>query len=308
MNTSTVRSGRNIMILRFLFIIALLAGLLASPLPASGVREKSPLKIAYQDRVGDAAAILTASRLADDPAYSFTRLSSGSLTAEALISGTADLATMGDAVAVSLASRYPQTIVLLGVHGAGASRHKLVTRTERPRTIGVKFATSTHAALLAWVEEDVRLIDLSPDLQIAALASGQIDALAASEPTGSIALSQIEGVTARPLTVKGRSFPLVLVARRDALKEYPEQIATCIAQLKEAENVFSAELSPEVKKTLSEVTGLSEQILVASLLSHEFSYDPIERHLEELSILSEFLLAQQKIPSLPDWDSVIITR
>ncbi len=289
---------------RFLVLFCSLMIIPAAALSAGGSKESRPLRIAYQDRVGDAAAILSAEELTGDPAFSFTRLSSGSLTAEALISGNADLATMGDAVAVSLASRYPETVVLLGVHGAGAERHQLVSATDRPQTIGVKFGTSTHAALLAWLDYEPKLIDLSPDLQTAALASGEIDGLAASEPTPSIALSRIDGVRAYPLSSEGRSFPLVLAASRTAVSQSPERIAKYIESLRESSGKLVGGVDEASLQRLSEVTALDPSVLRSSLAHHTFSFEPIELHLAELQELAGFLEAEGKIPSAPDWERV----
>ncbi len=282
--------------------------LLAAALPGlSAAGEKdAALRVAYQDRVGDASAVITAGMLEDSGAFAFERFSSGSMTAEALITGNADIATMGDAVAVSLASRYPDIITVIGIHGGGEGRHKLVRNDSTVETVGVKFGTSTHAALLAWLEEHperaaVRLIDLSPSLQLSALAAGEIDALAASEPTPSVALRTIAGTTAISLAVAGRHYPLAAAVSRRALEEKGELIDQYIAALTEAAETVKAS-DGETLQLLSEVTGLDMPLLRASLAAHFFGWYPVEDFIDELDTLAAFLLALGRIDRMPVWD------
>lgn len=274
--------------------------------------------LAYQDRVGDASAILTAKTLSEQAHWSTLQFSSGSLTAEALISGNADIATMGDAVAVNLAARYPETIVLLGAHGGGALRHRLVSRVEEPGTIGVKFGTSTHAALLAWLELQglspqsttyPTLLDLSPDLQISALASKEIDAIAASEPTPSVAVSKIAGLMTTSLQIPQRNFPIVLVSTKKAVKTYTSEITSLISALKKQavslQGTNIQTLPAESVLLLSQVTGLAEPTLMESLRYHTFTWLEPEELTGELAALAEFLYSAGTIPSLPDWEAVL---
>ena len=186
--------------------------------------------------------------------FEFIQFSSGSLSAEALINGGADIASMGDAVAVSLASRYPDKIVLVAVHGTGAGRHRLASAfgdLSDVGSIGIKYGTSTHSALLAWMERsrvmtgDVSLIDLSPDLQLSALASGEIDALAASEPTPSIAAQRMNNITVTPIEVEGRSFPVVLVARRSSFLEKKDLIEELVSKIGEKGNRLAESVRPD---------------------------------------------------------------
>lgn len=262
-------------------------------------RTDETFSFAYQDRVGDAAAILAARELEPDDRFTLHRFSSGALTAEALISGVADAATMGDAAAVALAARYPGLVVLLGVHGSGAGRHKLVSWTDSPEVIGVKLGTSTHAALLAWLDYPARLIDLAPDMQLSALAAGEVEALAASEPTPGLALLKLPDMKALPLEVPGRVYPLVLAASRRSLETKPALMKELLNKISGAGEMLSRPLTPETLALLEKVTGLEGDILESSLRSHEYSFSPISRHRVELENLGQFLSDQGKIPAPP---------
>jgi sulfonate transport system substrate-binding protein len=260
------------------------------------------LSFAYQDRVGDAAAILAARELEKDDRFTLHRFSSGALTAEALISGSADAATMGDAAAVALAARYPGLVVLLGVHGSGAGRHKLVSPVDRPAVIGVKFGTSTHAALSAWLDYPATLIDLPPDLQLSALAAGEVAAIAASEPTPSLALSKLPGMKARSLEVPGRVYPLVLAANRRSLEKKPALLNELVSRITAGGEVLSRPLTPETLRLLETVIGLEGEILVSSLGSHSYGFSSMSHHRGELEELAAFLAAQGRIPAPPGSD------
>ena len=257
------------------------------------------IRFAYQDRVGDAAAIVAADELREDSRFRLYRFSSGALTAEALISGSADVATMGAAAAVALAARYPEMVVLLGVHGSGPSRHKLVSPVPRPGVIGVKFGTSTHAALQAWLHYPARLVDLPPDMQLAALAAGEVEALAASEPTPLLALARIPGLASYSLEVPGRVYPLVLVASRRVLEDKPSLVNALVGRIAAAGDALIQPLSPATRQLLESVTGLKGDLLVSSLESHHYGFSPIAGHRSELEELAEFLTAQGKVPAPP---------
>lgn len=272
--------------------------------------------LAYQDRVADASAILAVEFLRDSKQFSFTRFSSGSLTAEALITGSADFATMGDAAAVNIASRYPDSIVLLWVHGDGYDRHRLVSRTAAPERIGVKFGTSTHAALVSWLQSSSlwadgeplpQLIDMSPDLQLSALDSGEIEALAASEPTPTIALEKVSGTFAVPLIVEGRRYPVFLVSTRRALEKYPEAVqllyeAMQYSSLRAAR--ASAGGDADALDILVTGTGLDRQKLDNSMRHHRFGLFSIDDYLGEMAELAEFMLGAGSISDVPVWSEV----
>jgi len=272
------------------------------------------LKVAYQDRIVDSALILAVHGIEASPRadnYGFYRFSSGSLSAEALISGDVDVASMGDAVAVSLLSRYPDKLVVLGIHGTGPTRHRLVYAGSDPaslETLAVKFGTSTHSALMAWLDRNpeetgqVRLIDLSPDMQLSALASGEIDGFAASEPTPTIALNRVSGLNSLPLAVDGRAFPVVLVARKKTYSLKKEAIYEFIGEIEKAGEALEnrTSLTEEQWGILTGETGLEKSLLNQSLSHHSFRYRKASDFQAELGELAAFLLEMGKIPQIPE--------
>jgi sulfonate transport system substrate-binding protein len=285
--------------------------LLAALLPAGG--KNDILNVAYQDRIVDSALILAVHEIKGSPrsgGYEFYRFSSGSLSAEALISGNADVASMGDAVALSLLSRYSDKLVVLGIHGTGPTRHRLVYAGSDPSSlerVAVKFGTSTHSALMAWLDGNpesagrIRLIDLSPDMQLSALASGEIDGFAASEPTPTIALARVPGLNSLPLAVDGRAFPVVLMARKKAYSEKRAAIEELIGEMKRAGDALDSRtaLTGEQESVLTAETGLEKSLLDQSLAHHSFRFRRASDFRDEMGELSAFLLKMGKIPQIP---------
>ena len=264
-----------------------------------------PLRIAYQDRIVDSAAILTVELWDEHFEIEAVIFSSGTMTAEALITGNADLATMGDAVAVNLAARYPDRIVIVGIHGEGSSRHGLVSRTDKPQTIAVKFGTSTHAALSARLDYQPKLVDLSPSVQLSALSSGEVDALAASEPTPGIAAAADPALKVTALEIEGRRFPVVLVVSKKAWDERKDEIMHVIKRLDENGRLLNSGAGPREFEILSRVTGLDASVIEDSLKLHHYGFYNPEGYLPEFEELSNFLLEQGKIQEVPDWEHLI---
>lgn len=293
-------------------------------------RTPEVLTVAYQDRIGDASAILAAEKLSEADDFTWKIFSSGSMTAEALLTGSVDAATMGDAAAVSLASRYPDLITIIGIHGGGPERHRIVSRTTNPKTIGVKFGTSTHAALIEWLDKHgetafnfqqteeqqkseqqpgnfLDLIDLSPDMQLSAFSSGEIDALAASEPTPSIALQDTEGLLVYPLILPGRGYPLVLAASKKSIEKNPESIKKLADTIRSEGALLQSgmhDLPLDYQRVLSQVTGLHENVLITSLRSHAYQWGTLSDYQNELQRLAEFMLSAGRISEIPNWKRV----
>lgn len=160
------------------------------------------LVFAYQDRVVDTLSIIAVERGFVDKNVDSRIFSSGSQTIEALISGSADVASMGDSAAILLLSKYDD-FVIIASQGNGSKRHRIIVANGitvnnwtdlKNKKIEMKKGTSTHGGfILKSNEEGVQLseniIDMNPSIQLIALATGEIDVMVASEPSPSIAES-----------------------------------------------------------------------------------------------------------------------
>jgi ABC-type nitrate/sulfonate/bicarbonate transport system substrate-binding protein len=170
--------------------------------------------------------------------------------------------------------------------------------------IGIKYGTSTHAAFLNIMGEGYNLINLSPDIQLNALASEEIDALAASEPTPSIAEFNKIGKEFIKLENKTSRYPVFIVMRKDFLNKHKSEIHSFLKIIDQACN--KAQNHPiETASTISEVTNIDRKIILNSIKFHEYNLENPFVMLEELHDLSAFLMKEKRINTEPDWDSII---
>lgn len=274
-----------------------------------------PIRFAYQDRIGSALCIVAVEknffRDAGVAVQAF-RFNNGPACAEALFSGAADVATMGDTTAILAAARdLPLTI--LASHGSGEHRHRLMVAADSPirsieqlagQAIGVKKGTSTYGGLLAFLAahrmpvDAVRLIDMRPVEMPEALAAGSIAAFAASEPTPSLA----EGQGARQLATLGglgNNYPLLLLAGNRLLAERPEQVRALLRALRRAEQ-FIATRPEEAATILASVTGLSPDLVQRSMALHSYRLVLDDGILDSLEESAAFLRRQGLIDRVPD--------
>jgi len=287
--------------------------ILAGGLLISCSRDKT-VSIACQDRIGDAPFILLAEESGGEN-YRFSRFSSGPETAEALITGSVNLATMGDTTALQVLSRYPGRFVLIGSHSTGPGRHRVVVSDREivslkdleGRRLAVKQGTSTHGALLLTerregVDLSGRLVDLKPGLQLNALASGEVDAIVASEPTPSIAEALGYGRVLASLKIEGFQFPIVMMADRAWAEKNRKEIARLLEGLKTVDSE-----SPDSRQKLGEILGMEEPVLQSSMALHNYAFVSASGLKDELTALHGALSEQGYFDPLPDWeDSLFI--
>ncbi len=278
------------------------------------------VSIAYQDRIGDVPFILMAEGGAGGKApYSWKRFSSGPETAEALVTGSVNMATMGDTTALQVLSRYPGRFVLIGSHSSGPGRHRIVVSAKDTsissledltgRKLAVKRGTSTHGGLLL-VEKQTgvkltgNILDLKPGLQLNALAAGEVDAIVASEPTPSIAVANGFGRVLTSLRVDGMGFPIVILADKTWAHGHKEEITGLLDRL----SSLYPSLDTDASVTLLEsVLGLKAPVLRASMALHDYSFTPAGDLTCELTVLHRALSAQGFFKPLPEWKDSIFS-
>jgi len=304
---------------RIVCLLLLLAAAVAGAAIAAGLfaarGRTGPLRLAYQNRIGAALCIVAAEKgffAAEGVPVEAARFDSGPACSEALYSGAADVADMGDTTAVILASRGAPFRIIAGV-GAGEHRHRLMVRQDSPirlppdlrgRRIAVKKGTSTYGGLLAYLAAnsvplaDVKIVDLAPGDMPAAMTAGAVDAFVASEPTPSAA----EERGARQLATMGglgNTYPLVLMARDDVLNARGEDIHKLLRALRRAE-AFVAERPDQTAEILARVTGLAPPVARRAMALHVYRLRLDEEVLRSLKRTAEFLKAEGQIEAVPD--------
>jgi sulfonate transport system substrate-binding protein len=277
--------------------------------------EPPPIRLAYQDRIGSALCIVSVEKNffqeAGVPIEAF-RFNNGPACAEAMFSGSADVATMGDTTAIIAAAR-DLPVSIIASHGSGEHRHRLVVAGNSPitridqlagKTVGVKKGTSTYGGFLAFLAarrmpaESIRLIDMRPAEMPDALQAGSIDAFVASEPTPSLA--ELHG--ARQLTTLGglgNNYPVMILAGNQLLEQRPAMVRNLLGALHRAER-FIRENPKETETILARATGLPADLVERSMALHEYRLVLDEPVLASLEDTAEFLRSQGIIDRLPD--------
>ena len=242
-------------------------------------------------------------------------------SAEALATGAADIAAMGDAPAVISVSRYPVNRIVCA-YGGGSQRHRLIAsaavRTPADlvgRRLGLQLGSSTHGCFLAWAKANgldpahVEVINLKPSEIPMAMAAGQLDAMAGSEPWATNTEKQC-GKAVHELAHFGGHMGtplLVLIASGRLLESRPEAVTKVIRAVGRA--VAWMQAHPERAAAIcAPLTGLSlqDQRRCTATLTWGLRWEPADA--EALAMMAGFLMAHGKIATLPDLAAAVDTR
>ncbi len=241
-------------------------------------------------------------------------LSAGIAAAEALVSGSADVAVMGDVPAlIALAS--PRDCVLIAAYGGGEQMHALVVPGDSPirapadlagRRVGVQFGSSTHGAVHLYLRhhgvdvDTVQLVNLPQKDLIEALISGSIDCLAASEPTPMLCRRNLPG--ARELAVLaglGNDYPLQIVATRAFAEAHPQAVQAVVDGTRRAVEWINTDPDAAAAATAA-LTGAPPALEAAMFRRMQWRIRLDDRVVASLSQTADFLHRIGKLPHKPD--------
>jgi ABC-type nitrate/sulfonate/bicarbonate transport system substrate-binding protein len=240
------------------------------------------------------------------------RFNSGPACSEALFSGSAQVATMGDATAVIAVARNP-SLRIVASHAAGEHRHRLVggkglayngPRDLRGKTLAVKKGTSTYGGLLAFLAahgiapDELRIINLRPSEMPEALMAGSIDCFVASEPTPSLA----ETRGAAPLETLGgldNNYPIMIVAHEQVVAARPNDLRALLRALHRAVK-FMREQPDRALTIVSEATGLPPAAAASAMQRHSYGVNLDAVTMGSLGRTAAFLADQRVVPAAPD--------
>ena len=139
--------------------------------------ERRTVRLAYQDRIADAATIIAVKKgffEAEGLILKASVFTSGPACSEAIVSGAADIGTMGDTTGIIAVSNYQVKIV--ASHGGGEHRHRIIVRNGsgiktisdlKGKRVAIKFGTSTYGGFLLFAEknldiDEINLVDMKP--------------------------------------------------------------------------------------------------------------------------------------------------
>ncbi len=187
---------------------------------------------------------------------------SGILSAEAMATGAADAAAMGDGPVIISSTRDPLP-VLLGAYVAAERQHRLVARPgvaiASPadlvgKRVAVMQGSSTYAGLLLLFKQQqfapgaVTIVNLNPKDMAAALQSSQADVAAASDPIPDLILRKVAGSTAAgDLAGLGTDYPYCLMTTRRWAEAHPDGCRRLAAALTAACAVINTERERAVR-------------------------------------------------------------
>jgi len=299
-------------------LFALLSGCAergSAPGPATG----PTVRFAYQDRVADAASIIAVARgFFRDEGLDVKPLvfSSGPACSETLLSGSADVGTMGDTTAVIAVARSPVTII--ASHGGGEHRHRIVVAGDRAirspadligKRLAVKKGTSTYGGLLAWagaVKLDltrVKVTEMRPEDMGDALISGAVDAIVASEPTPSI-VEERGGRELATLGGLGNSYPILLVGRNEFLAAQPEAVTAFLRAMRRAAQ-FIQDHPDQAAEVIATKTGLSTEVAARAMAHHYYTLQLDQSTRASLDGIADFLVSQDILEAPPDLSQTV---
>jgi ABC-type nitrate/sulfonate/bicarbonate transport system substrate-binding protein len=276
---------------------------------------------AYQDRVADAASIIAIEKgyLEDEGLAIIPRMfSSGPECTEALTSGNAEFGTMGDTTGIIVGARRGDAFKIVCSHGGGEHRHRIIVSRgsainsfsdlEGGR-IGVKKGTSTHGGLLLFAKKhglkiNSAILDMSPSLQLTALAAGELDAIVSSEPTPSQAEAGGYGHELATLGDLQNTYPILLVVSSSFAEEHSGMIVRMLRALMRATE-FIKRNPDEAAKIQSRITGLDAAIIKKAMGFHYYDVTMNDETKRSLKSMAEFLRDIGRIRELPKFDEFI---
>ena len=282
--------------------------------------EQPVITFAYQDRVADAASIIAVQQgyfSQEGLTVKGLLFSSGPACTEALTYGNANFGTMGDTTAIITAS-HGNAFTILASHAGGEQRHRLMVARDssisslaelQGRRIGIKKGTSSHGGfeLLAskhGLDFSEELIDMSPADQLLALASGELDAMVASEPSPSKAEADCFGRELTNLCSLGNSYPIFLLVNSKFAQQHPQVAAKMLRALSRA-STFINEQPEQAATILARQSGLPLPVVRQAMSYHRYRPNLDEATLASLAVSASFLQRIGKIQAIPNWQQAI---
>ena len=245
-------------------------------------------------------------------------MTTGISATEALVSGSADVAVMGDVPGlIALASAHPT--VLVCAYGGGENMHALIVSDRsgirtvddlRGKRIGCHFGSSTHGGLHLFLARhnlasSVTLVNTPQKNLEEALLSGSIDAFAASEPAPSLALARVPGARQlATLSGLGNSYPLVMVASRAYAQAHPEVLRLLVEGTKKGVDCILADPARAARE-IAKLTGAPASMEERTLKTLEWTVRLDDEVLASLQSTADFLHGIRRLRAVPDLPALV---
>ena len=243
----------------------------------------------------------------------------GIQAAEALTSGSADAAVMGDAPAI-IAAASGMPVKIIASYGGGERMHRLVAGPTsgiktpadlKGKRVGIQMGSSTHGAFLLLLDKnglsanDLELVPLDPSDMPEAMLANQIDAGVGSEPWPSNIEERVEGSSeVATLSGLGNNYPLVMLVTTRYAQAHPGAVVAALRATQRAVDLMHTE-ADRAAGLISEATGVPVERERKIMDTLEWGVVLDDATINSLKQTADFLYTQGKIQSLPDWDKVV---
>jgi len=304
-------------IIAVVVVVALiLVSMAAVMMMTEGAKEKTDLIITYSNKVDYEPLIVADEKdLYSDNSVNATAyiVTGGIQSAEAIMTGSADIGAMGDSPAVQLLVKNSGAKIVAR-YGYGEGMHRLIAYDDivlptdlEGMKVGVQVGSSSHAAFLQWAEangvniDNVTIVPLNPSDMVDAMRTRQVDAIMASEPFP-IKVEKACGDSVHELgnsSGLGNNFPLVIVASETALEGKRDAVYDTLEAIDEAIKMINDDPA-SMAEICANKTGLSvsDQLGAMAELTYELGFDSTD--LAGLNQTAQFLLDNGKITAVPD--------
>jgi len=245
---------------------------------------------------------------------------------EALLAGQADVVDSGSGPVLSAMSRAPDKLIIVAATHSGGQRHELMVRPDaayksvadlRGKRIAIAVGSGAYIifekyiAQHGWTSADFQVVNMKPGDMGSAIASGQIDAAIAWEPTPSILVTK--GVV-KEIQSFGEvsSDPALLVTTRDFAQAHPEALTRVLASMIDMYKLITSD--PKAAGELAaKVEAASGARVAPAAFTRAFQHMTFDMRVTPESIsalqsVGDFMVKEHRIPAVPDFKSLVDMR
>lgn len=298
-----------------LVIVVVIAAVGASMLLMPSDEDEMGLTVAYSEKMNyETLMVANDKGFFEDAGLNVTAaiVTGGIQAAEAIVTGSADVAAMGDAPAVQLITKGIGVKIIGRIAGA-EGMHRIISDVNitapgdlEGKRVGMQQSSSSHGAFLQWCDANnistanVNFVYLNPSYLAEAMYSGEIDAMVGSEPWA-INTENLCGDRVHELgnsSGLGSSFPIVLVASQKALSEKGAALTRLLDSLDRANRYINDEWEDAMAICASH-TGLSveDQSKGSGLQLFELGFNSTD--VQSMTMTAMGLLDFGKITAVP---------
>lgn len=297
------------------FILKTLAFFIAGWLICSCTGKVTPLRLVFPNKVNYESFIIARHNgyfNEDSAEIKIQTVNSGIQAAEALNTGGADVIAAGNGPAVILMAQNKQIVIVIR-YATGERMHRLVADTSihsiselQGKRIGVQMGSSTHAALIAWLDinhipsDQITFVPMDPLNMPEAMKNKQLDAIAGSEPwplnVEKLCRQNVHQLS--DLYDPNNTQSHVVITTRKILNEHKRQIEDILAALEKANELIIND-SLQSAEIVSKYTNLSvdDQKICTARLKWKLGWE--ESDIQSLEKTADYFCQLKSISEKP---------